>query len=482
MERISLDELNAMLSDPAIPESALRPYLMLDPIESQGYRPQVVPNPATVVYAETEAAVALASLNGVSRWRRQMLYRRKIQGWAGLRVVEEGDSWFQYPFLIDDVVDHLFEPWAIYSCSGAGDLLSDMARQDEVVVAVLAEKPDVVLLSGGGNDLLGDGRLARYLKPHTAGMSAADHVTEAFAALLATIIDIYREMIAKTISAGAKRVVCHSYDYAIPNGGPWLGRPMIKLGIIDRPLQRQIIRILIDRFHTALTEMVTDFGGVVVVADCRGTVADNEWFDELHPTSFGFGKVARIIRAKTEGTRIESLEGVAPEAIEASRPLPVGDVAAVEALLSADEATLIAEIGRRSEILRYAPDAADSYTLGLTAGSVEESFASFFSEVGAKVFDRWHHELYKLLCGDGGDSATERDKLRSALKLEQAALIGAISTALIAISVPVFIAPLVAAVIVKSGISPAWEVTCKVWGEKLDGLAPTKAAPVGSAH
>ncbi|MBY5482241.1 hypothetical protein HFO84_33710 [Rhizobium leguminosarum] len=482
MTRIDLDELNAMLSDPKIPESALRPYLMLDPIESQGFRPQVVPNPATVVYDETEAAVALASLNGVSRWRRQMLYRQKIKHWAGLRVVEEGDSWFQYPFLIEDVVDHLFVPWAIYSCSGAGDLLSDMARQDEVIAAVVAERPDVVLLSGGGNDLLGDGRLARYLKPHAAGMSAADHVTDAFNDLMASIIEIYRDLIGKTLSAGARRVVCHSYDYAIPNGGPWLGRPMIKLGITDRQLQRDIIRILIDRFHVALTAMVSGFSGSVVVADCRGTVADNEWFDELHPTSFGFGKVARIIRAKAEGVEVEGLESSYLEAVEASRPLPVADVGAVEALLVADEATLIAEIGRRSEILQYAPDADKCYSLQLPAGSGEESVASFFSEVGTKVFDRWHRELYKLLCGDGGDAAGERDKLRSALKLEQAALIGAISTALIAIAVPVFIAPLVAAVIVKSGINPAWEVTCKVWGEKMDGSAATDALPDSPAH
>ncbi|RVN79983.1 hypothetical protein CN107_29735, partial [Sinorhizobium meliloti] len=345
---------------------------MLDPIESQGFRPQVVPNPATMVLTETEAAVALSSLNSVSRWRRQMLYRRKITHWAGLRVVEEGDSWLQYPFLIEDVVDHLFEPWAIYSCSGAGDLLSDMARQDEVIAAVAAEKPDIVLLSGGGNDLLGDGRLARYLKPYAAGMRAADHVTEAFDDLLVSITDIYRDLIDKTLSAGARRVVCHSYDYAIPNGGPWLGRPMIKLGIADRQLQRDIIRILIDRFHVALTAMVSGFGDSVVVADCRGTLADNEWFDELHPTSFGFGKVARIIRAKAEGVEVESIEGSDLEAVEASRPLPVADAAAVEALLVAGEATLIAEIGRRSEILKYAPDAAKSYSLQLPAGSGEE--------------------------------------------------------------------------------------------------------------
>ena len=87
-------------------------------------------------------------------------YRKKIAvGWSGLRIVSEGDSWFQYPFLLDDVIDQLFDQFAIFSLDAAGDLLQDMKKQDELSGAITAEQPQVVLLSGGGNDLLGDGRL-----------------------------------------------------------------------------------------------------------------------------------------------------------------------------------------------------------------------------------------------------------------------------------------------------------------------------------
>jgi lysophospholipase L1-like esterase len=469
MDRISLATLNAWLSDPTVPESRLRPYLIADPLESQGFRPSIVPNPALVIFPDTEAAVALASLNGVSRWRRQFRYRVKLAGWSGPKVVAEGDSWFQYPFLIEDVVDHLFEPWAIYCCSGAGDLLSDMARQDEVVVAVRAEQPDYVLLSGGGNDLLGDGRLARYLSAYVPDKAAADYLSPTFEDLLSRTIDAYREIVSKVLAAGDARVICHSYDYPVPNGGPWLGRPMLKLGIVDIDLQRHIARLLIDRFHAALSAMAADLGDRVAVADCRGTVRATEWFDELHPTSAAFGRVARIIRAAAEQVDLEA----APleETVTVPRPLQIGDRESVAALLSRDDEALLAEIGRRSSILEFSPDAAAGMSLEISVGGSEESILPAFKEAGARILDRWQRELYKLLCGDGGAAKDERDKLRSALRLQETALIGAITAALMAIGTPPFIAPLIAAIIVKSGINPAWEEACKIWGEKLGPLA-----------
>ncbi|CDZ68157.1 Hypothetical protein NGAL_HAMBI2605_64410 [Neorhizobium galegae bv. orientalis] len=466
MDIIDRATLEAMLTNPDVPEATIRPYLKLDPIASQAFRPSVVINPARVRLEGTESAMALASLNGLSRWRRQMRYRAKIGSWKGLRVLDEGDSWHQYPFLLDEIVDQLFDRWAIYSLSGAGDLLSDMAKQDELTAAIVAERPDVVILSGGGNDLLGDGRLSRYLLQHEGGMEPADHVGPEFDAMLRRTIVIYHDLIDKALAAGAGRIVCHSYDYAIPNGGPWLGRPMAKLGIADPRTQRAIVRILIDRFHAALTSMAAGFGGAVVVADCRGAVRDTEWYDELHPTNPGFKRVATIIRANVEGTGVESLDADGLEFGEAQRPLPVADREAVLNLLVAPEMTLLAEIGRRSTVIDHSPDAAFDMTLELpTSGT--EGLPLPFVELGKRIFDRLHRELYQLLCGDGGSASAERDKLRSALKLEQAALIGAITTALMALSVPALIAPLAAALIVKSGVEPVWQETCKLWGETL---------------
>jgi len=78
-----------------------------------------------------------------------------------------------------------------------------------------------------------------------------------------------------------------------------------------------------------------------------------------------------------------------------------------------------------------------------------------------------HRELYDLLCGSDPESVEQRDQLKEALKLSDAALIGAITAALIAVGCPPFLAPLVATVIMKKGINPVWEETCAHWSARL---------------
>ena len=466
MQKIDRAELERMLMDPDVPDGDIRPYLKLDTLESQGFHPVVVPNPDRVHFVGTEAAVALASMNGISRWRRQQRYARKIKGWTGLKVVAEGDSWFQFPFLIEDVIDHLFDRWAIYCVSAAGDLLRDMAKQDEIVAAVLSEKPDFVLLSAGGNDVLGGGALQRYLKPFAPGLQPADYITSGLDNLLARSLDIYAEIIGKALQAGAGKVILHSYDYAIPDKGRWLGRPMEKIGIKDRALQRAIVHILIDRFHASLSTMAAGFGSKAVVVNTRGSVPDDEWYDELHPTSRGFAFPARLIRLAVEGGGTEGLEAAVAEMPATERALPFADNAALEALLAADEDTLIAELGRREAILSISPEAAGTMSLDLAGPRTEVIFSSF-RELGVKLLARMQNELHDLLCGAATGVEGERQKLEQALGLTEAAMIGALTTTLMAISCPPFLAPLVAAVIVKKGINPSWEETCKFWGANL---------------
>ncbi len=465
MEKIDHSRLVEMLSDPEVPDSAIRPYLQMEFSESTPFHPSIVANPALVMVPETEAAVAMASLNGIARWRRQQLYKRKIQGWTGTRVVSEGDSWFQYPFLIEDVIDHLFNTWAIYDLSAAGDLLADMARQDEVTAAVISQKPDFLLLSGGGNDVLGGGQLVRYLSRPAPGKAPADYVLPEFAALLKATMASYSDLIGKALKAGVKKVICHTYDYPIPNNGRWLGRPMASIGITDRTLQRDIVRVLIDRFHDALAGLIAGFDDRVVLADCRGVVPDDQWFDELHPTSHGFTKVAVVIAGAATGGPVV-VEAVGEAEVAPERPLPVGDAAAVEALLAVETDALVAEIGRRQAILEFSPDAGGTMSLEMPVAGTE-SFLGDFAELGKRLVDRLHRELFAVLCRDQGVAKEERDRLRNALKLSEAGMIGAISVALMSLGTPPFVAPLVAAVIVKSGINPAWEVTCQFWGEKL---------------
>jgi hypothetical protein len=143
----------------------------------------------------TEADVAMRFFNAMSKRRRQKKYLKKIEdGWSGLRIVSEGDSRFQYPFLLRDVIDQLFDEFAIYSLGAAGDLVQDMLDQDEILQAVRQHNPHVVLISGGGNDLLGDGMLKTALHPFKTGKPAKDYPNATFDKRLKDIIGILRSL------------------------------------------------------------------------------------------------------------------------------------------------------------------------------------------------------------------------------------------------------------------------------------------------
>ncbi|MDU8929920.1 SGNH/GDSL hydrolase family protein [Alisedimentitalea sp. MJ-SS2] len=217
---ITESELRSWLMDPDVPDEQIAPYLMTATREGRGFEPVVVPNPALVTPSAEEAAVLMSSVNRIARWRRRQAYKKKIRTWTGPKLVSEGDSWFQYPILLKDVIDQLDHGYAIRSLGAAGDLISDMVAQDELIATIAAERPDAVLLSGGGNDLLGEGRLARALHPFDPDREVADYMTPAFETMLNEVIGLYRDILRRVVRTfPGLPVFLHGYDHAIPERG-----------------------------------------------------------------------------------------------------------------------------------------------------------------------------------------------------------------------------------------------------------------------
>jgi len=77
----------------------------------------------------------------------------------------EGDSWFEYPIFLKDITDNLMdsENLAIYSIASGGDWVANMIANHQYQFEYLKLKPDVFIISGGGNDILGDNRLASFV-------------------------------------------------------------------------------------------------------------------------------------------------------------------------------------------------------------------------------------------------------------------------------------------------------------------------------
>ena len=337
MSKISYHEFKAMLMDPKVPDEDIAPYLQVDAVASNPFDPRVVPDPQAVDMDPEgvfDTRNALAWANGINRWRRQERFNEQIKDRSPLPVlVSEGDSWFQFPFLVEDVVDHLGRDYLIWSLDAAGDTAGNMVRRRPEYMAGLnqqkANNVKAFLFSAAGNDVIGEDAMGQpvlkdLLRPYRPGATAADLIN---AGRLKKTMDFlqaaYRQVIA-TVRADADfaalPIVIHGYDYAIPGGLPgdtrqprwasqdkWLGSVMDDQGIVDSALRSAVIRFLINELYRVLNEVAGDSTkSHVYVVDVRTSLPQvSDWADEIHPTNNGFGRVAGKFSTLLEDLGIE---------------------------------------------------------------------------------------------------------------------------------------------------------------------------------
>jgi hypothetical protein len=164
VEKIQYGRLKAMLMNPDVPDSEIAPYLIAIPADSGPFDPKVEPDSSKVemsAEAEFDIGAALRWGNDICRWRRQTRFTHLLaQGVQRPVLVSEGDSWFQFPFLIDDIIDHPNEHYLIWSLDAAGDTADNMVnRQPEYQAALEGQKTNHVagfLFSGAGNVVIGE--------------------------------------------------------------------------------------------------------------------------------------------------------------------------------------------------------------------------------------------------------------------------------------------------------------------------------------
>ena len=111
--RISLDELMRKAADPRTNPASLRKYFLLDEEETDAFAPQLKLNPATVNIPPTPEGKARGDMainiaNSTARMRRTLIFNQRIAtGHDGPILVSEGDSWFEFPILLDYTFDYL---------------------------------------------------------------------------------------------------------------------------------------------------------------------------------------------------------------------------------------------------------------------------------------------------------------------------------------------------------------------------------------
>ncbi len=239
-------------------------------------------------------------------------------------VVAEGDSWFSHP-VEWNILFHLSDlgGYAIRRLASSGDELRDMVREapDHVPQFIRQlRRPirwDLLLVSGGGNDLLG-ARLPEMLRHRSEvargwrGLLREDVVE----AELASIRRAYERILYRTaqIRPGLP-ILAHGYDHPFvrPVGatlfwgrvtvvGPWMHPVMVgEKGITDADTRDRLARELVDRFNAMLRELDQRHPQFHHL-DLRGMLPDvRQWADEIHPKSAGFRRMALRFRDAMDG-------------------------------------------------------------------------------------------------------------------------------------------------------------------------------------
>jgi N-acetylmuramoyl-L-alanine amidase len=324
MSKITYDEYSQLRRNPDTEEEVLLSYSRIMRGKG-GFDYKIVPDPDKVVMGaeDLEFENAMQIGNGLSRFRRQARFRRKKLFGSNLPVlVAEGDSWFEFPLLVREIVDQLEDDYLIWSIGAAGDTAQNMVYDRAEYPQALSKHKDEVrgfLFSAAGNDIIGEDLTTQKpvlfdllknfngnrndIEGHINLDLLNDKMSFLNRAYSKVIADIRDKLEFKNLP-----IFIHGYDYAIPypcdENDPrnpihaakneWLGEPLDQRKIHDPEQRRNIIKFLIDRLYQMLAEVSGDPQNTGVwLVDCRGAMPEvTDWIDEIHGTSDGFKKIA----------------------------------------------------------------------------------------------------------------------------------------------------------------------------------------------
>jgi hypothetical protein len=235
---------------------------------------------------------------------------------TGKKIIAEGDSWFAYPRVLmtgGGIIPHLetLLDLPILNLAKAGDesrfMLSLPQRrrlEKELKTA------DVLLFSGGGNDIAGD-QFCVWLNDNVDNDPANAIDWSRFDAAMDLIMAMYDDLalIRDTVNPNCL-IVTHGYDFppaeimgrginvfgavsrwlGLASFGPWLQPSLAYCGWV-KPMDQALIA------REALTELgrrlqAWDARNHLYV-DTQGLLLPRDWGNEIHPNRTGFEKDAR---------------------------------------------------------------------------------------------------------------------------------------------------------------------------------------------
>lgn len=250
------------------------------------------------------------------------------------RILSEGDSWFTLGAIpTSNLLFSMRFPrdTVIANCAYPGDTIRRMAvmAKDKALREAFSQSYniswDLILLSGGGNDVIDDADDI-LLAPSARGAvtGPADYCDQTkFQTLLDEISDAYRSIVALRDAPGStsagKPIVTHTYDIptprkspakfiVIPILGPWL-HPAMEAAQVPAAERIAVSQYLIDGLADTILALengpnalpnfhVVDTRGILAPAQASATGVSGDWMNEIHPNPDGYEKLAKLIETE----------------------------------------------------------------------------------------------------------------------------------------------------------------------------------------
>lgn len=251
-------------------------------------------------------------------------------------ILAEGDSWFTIGGVpTSNLMFSLRfrKATLIVHCAMPGDTIKHMSEMSKNRAYKEAFAPqtgmawDMVLLSGGGNDLIDevDEILVPAANRGSRSIEApADYCDQArLDQLIANVQDGYRRLVAIRDTEGGpargKPALTHTYDYVTPRNsparfifvpvlGPWLYKALVQAEVPEEAWL-EVSDYLVDRLADGILSLtrgedrlpnfhVVDTRGTLKRAKLGTTGESGDWMNEIHPNFDGYAKIAKALEAR----------------------------------------------------------------------------------------------------------------------------------------------------------------------------------------
>jgi hypothetical protein len=259
------------------------------------------------------------------------------------KILIEGDSWVSHPFpgvtnLSAQIHDFNSNEYLILNIAEPGDeanaIFRANGRQMRRLKRLLnttqwGEDFDLIFLSAAGNDIVGPEIIEKGYVRNKRDFSALigrELLTPGFYAMLSKVAKGYERFLTlrnNTTLNENTPVITHVYSYLQPREvgahiGPiifnkgWIKTHLKNQGIKDDDEQYDIVIEMLDAYYRRLKILEDQYDRFLVV-DTRKLLLKQAkpnldyWYDEIHPNSRGFKKIAKHIRKKAQAAGMWSI-------------------------------------------------------------------------------------------------------------------------------------------------------------------------------